>query len=322
MERLFLGIDTSNYTTSAAVCTGEYKVLLNYKRLLEVAEGEHGLRQSDAVFQHIKALPEASAKASEYLADSPAAVGVSYAPRNAEGSYMPCFLAGISAAEFAAVSAGVPLYRFSHQQGHVMAALASACGFDGDRINSYLSAPFLAFHVSGGTTDLLLAEPSEEEIIRISRIGGTLDLNAGQVIDRTGVMMGFRFPAGASLDQSAMEYSGKIVKGHVSVHGTNCNLSGLENLAKERWEKTGDVSEVSAFVLGFISDTLEKLTLNAFDVYGRLPVVFAGGVMSSRYIRGRLGEYGVFASPEFSSDNAAGTALLTAFKFSKNTDRR
>ncbi|MBO6052618.1 MAG: peptidase M22, partial [Clostridia bacterium] len=314
---MILGIDTSNYTTSAALVDREGSVLLNAKILLPVKEGERGLRQSDAVFHHVRNLPEAARLIGEVLAAHPddplAAVGVSETPRDAEGSYMPCFLAGVSAAEMTARTQGVPLFRFSHQAGHVMAALTSACRNGGADREEMLSGPFYAFHVSGGTTDLLLVQPGEERIFSIGEIGGSKDINAGQAVDRVGVMMGFPFPAGPSLDQAAQEALAagvKPMRAPVAVDGTRCNLSGLENRAAALWQQTGDRAAVSLFVLDFLARTLEAMTKNAFAVYGPLPVIYAGGVMSSQTVRRTLGQYGLFADAAFSADNAAGIAWL------------
>ena len=316
MSALFLGIDTSNYTTSAALADGEGRILLNKKLPLPVREGERGLRQSDAVFHHVKNLPEAARAVRDTLSaledPSLTAVGVSSVPRDAEGSYMPCFLAGVSAAEMAAGSMGVPLYRFSHQAGHVMAAVSSVCASGGETWAAWLETPFLAFHVSGGTTDLLLAEPDEERVFRITQIGGSKDLNGGQTVDRTGVRMGMAFPCGAEMDRTALTFAGSFPVARVSVEGTFCCLSGLENKASALWESTKDAAAVSAFVLDFIGRTLALMTDNARERYGDLPVIYAGGVMSSLYIRRILSSRGAFADPAYSSDNAAGIACLTA----------
>ena len=225
---------------------------------------------------------------------------------------MPCFLAGCSAAEMAAAAAGVPLYRFSHQAGHVMAAVNSVSREENADHIDYLGAPFLAFHVSGGTTDLLYVSPDPDKVFRIERIGGSKDINAGQAIDRTGVRMGMAFPAGAEMDRAAMGFDGDLPKQKLSVEGTFCCLSGLENKAADLWESTGDAAAVSAYTLGFIGRTLLALTENARAAYGDLPVIYAGGVMSSAYVRRILGESGAFAEAVFSSDNAAGTACLAA----------
>lgn len=313
--KLFLGIDTSNYTTSAALCDSKGQVLLNAKAPLPVREGERGLRQSDAVFHHVKNLPAVSEKVGEVLEcmdGEIAAVGCSFTPRDAEGSYMPCFLSGKAAAEMTSSALRVPLYGVSHQAGHVMAALHSACERNGLDKSAIMEKMFIAFHVSGGTTDVLLCEPDDERIFKITQIGGTRDINGGQAIDRTGVRMGFSFPCGAEMDKAAIEYSGRPEKAKLSVDGLFCNLSGLENKASQLFERNGDISETSAFTFDFIARTLEKITLNAKEIYGDLPVIYAGGVMSSKYISAILGKYGYFAEAAYSADNAVGVALLAA----------
>ena len=321
MNRLFLGIDTSNYTTSSALCDGQGKILLNAKVPLPVKEGERGLRQSDAVFHHTKNLPECAAAVKGTLSNvdgALTAVGCSYAPRDAVGSYMPCFLSGVASAEFVSAATGIPLYKFSHQAGHIMAALASACDNNGISRESIMNSRFIAFHVSGGTTDVLLCEPDEERIFSITQVGGTRDINGGQAIDRTGVLMGLSFPCGAEMDKAALTYAGKVRKDALSVKGTWCNLSGLENKAAALYKECWDIAETSAYTLTFIGRTLEKITQNTLAEYGDMPVIYAGGVMSSQYIRRTLQKYGMFADAQYSSDNAVGTALLTAELYRRN----
>lgn len=327
---LFIGIDTSNYTTSAALCDETGRILLNRKIPLPVKEGERGLRQSDAVFHHVKGIPEAAESLREalsaFLKDGYriGCIGYSAYPRDNEGSYMPCFLSGKAAAEFASALLGVPAYAFSHQAGHVMAALASACDNSGSDIGEMMRNPFLAFHVSGGTTDVLLCRPGSAKgrLFEIEQVGGTGDINAGQAIDRCGVLMGIHFPCGAEMDLAALRFEGKVRRDKISVDGTRCNLSGLENKSAAMYRETGSVEETSAYVLDFIGRTLEKITLNALEIYGDMPVIYAGGVMSSAYIKMRLGQYGYFASPQYSSDNASGTVLLAREKYfsERNSD--
>lgn len=316
--RLFLGIDTSNYTTSAALLDENGNVMLNFRKLLPVKEGERGLRQSDAVFHHTKAMPEAAEAVRKVLMETGgeiAAVGCSVTPRDCEGSYMPCFLTGEASASMVSSALGVPLYRFSHQAGHIAAALRSACEISGTDETEIASSKFVAFHVSGGTTDLLLCSPDELHGFDIKLLGGTTDLNAGQAIDRTGVKLGLKFPAGAEMDKAALAYEGVLPPFRVSVKGLECSLSGLENKAADMMNRNCGIPEISAFVLSYIAKTLEKMTDAALDAVGDVPVLYAGGVMSSGYIKRILNKRGIFADPSCSADNATGTARLAMMRY-------
>ena len=250
MRNVYLGIDTSNYTTSTAVLHERDKSVVQQKKLLPVKQGELGLRQSDAVFHHTQQIPDLldALWSDDYV---PKAVGVSVKPRDAEGSYMPCFSVGAGIARVVAKTHGIPLYSFSHQSGHIGAALYGAGRLD------LLSHPFIAFHVSGGTTEAVLVRPDKERIFTAEIVSCSLDLKGGQAVDRVGVMLGLSFPAGKELEQLAL-----------------------------------------------------------LQTYGNLPLLFAGGVMSNSIIRQALTEkYGAcFAPPEYSADNAAGIAVLTAMK--------
>ena len=303
----YLGIDTSNYTTSAAVLDAEGRVIVNAKRPLPVAAGACGLRQSDAVFAHIKNIPSLMEEIRPCLQGGAlTAIGVSEAPRRAVGSYMPCFLAGVAAAEAAAAAADVPLYRFSHQCGHLAAALLSS-----GRL-SLLGEPFGAFHVSGGTTEVLYVSAFAPDGFSVKLMGGTADLNAGQLIDRVGVMLGLTFPCGPALEALAEGCRIRVPRYRTSVRGLEANFSGLQNQAEKLWRETGDASLVAAYTLDAIAEILAALTGGLLEAYGSVPIIYAGGVMCNKRIRARLSPLGdtAFAEPAFSADNAAGIALL------------
>lgn len=316
-RKLFIGIDTSNYTTSCAVCDESGRVLANIKKMLPVADGERGLRQSDAVFHHTKNLPYCMDQLKVALSELDfeyeiAAIGVSSTPRDSEGSYMPCFLTGVAAAHSLSAISGAPIYEFSHQGGHIRAAIYSS-GND-----ELLKCKFGAFHVSGGTTDLLLVEPRDIGF-DITRIGGTLDMNAGQAIDRTGVLMGLSFPCGREMEGLANQFDGEIKGVSVSVKGLDCNLSGLENKASKLYLETQDMSHTSAYVFEFVGKTLYKLSENFRAEYGNIPLLYAGGVMSNGRIKAKLSKLDgtFFSEPQFSADNAAGISLLAKDKYFK-----
>lgn len=307
----YLGVDTSNYTTSAAVYVSEENRIYQTKKLLPVKEGELGLRQSDAVFHHTKQLPEMIEQLfGENSIAMPKTVTASARPRNIEGSYMPCFLCGEGFARSYAAVTGAKLYTTSHQIGHILAALYSA-----DRLD-LVNERFIAFHVSGGTTDCLLCEPNDECVLRISEIGTSLDLKAGQAVDRTGVMLGLRFPCGAELEKLAMN-ANKHFKAKPVLKDGNCCLSGLENKCGNMLDSGESPENIAKYCLDFIAETILAMTDHAIDKYGELPLVFAGGVMSDVIIRDRIiSRYpsASFAQPQFSCDNAAGVAIYGYLK--------
>jgi len=290
-----LGIDTSNYTTSVALYDGCQ--VIQRKRPLGVKPGQLGLRQADALFQHTVQLPELLEDLLH--GEEITSIGVSNRPRAAEGSYMPCFLAGLSVARGIAAAMNIPLYRYSHQQGHLAAALFSAGRMD------LLRGEFLALHVSGGTTELLLVQPN----LRAQILGGTADLNAGQLVDRVGVMLGFDFPAGKALDELAQ--GGKLPrKINPKVEGTACHFSGLENQCGQLRREGIAPEDIARYCLESIAAALTKL-IDAAKV--NLPLVCSGGVCCSEILRTRFKERypeANFAAPEFSADNAAGAAIL------------
>lgn len=313
---LFCGIDTSNYTTSAALCDEDGNIVANIKIPLPVKPGERGLRQSDAVFAHIKNLPEITLKLKDAIGNrSLTAVAVSSKPRDAEDSYMPCFLSGVSAAGMLAAGADVPLYHTSHQQGHIMAAYATS-GAEKDKIIQQYGS-FIAFHVSGGTTECVLVSKGSNDEFSIELLGGTADLNAGQAIDRVGVALGIKFPCGPAMEELAKNYQGQIKGLKTSVNDYLCNFSGLENNSLRMINSGVAKEEVCAYVFEFIAKTLKKLALNAREKHGDLPIIWAGGVMSNSIIKSRLTELGnvYFTEPQYSADNAAGVALICRKKY-------
>lgn len=303
---MYLGFDTSNYTTSVALFNGND--IVQVKKLLQVKAGERGLRQSDAVFQHTVNMPEILAEL-EYDKSNIDAVAVSTRPRNIEKSYMPCFMVGKGIADAVSKFTSSKLYYTSHQVGHILAALYSV-----DRLD-LINQKFIAFHVSGGTTEALLVTPDKEEIVKAQIIAQSLDLKAGQAIDRTGVFLGLDFPCGKELDRLSL-LSDKSYKIKPSMKGLDCSLSGVENKAKTMIEKGESAQDISKFVLSYISASLEKMTELLLEKYGDLPLVFAGGVMSNTLIKTNITNKfsAYFAKPEFSCDNAVGVAIYAYLK--------
>lgn len=305
---LTLSFDTSNYTTSVALFDSTTNTALHRRRLLPVKEGEQGLRQSDALFLHTAALGELTeALLQEAGQVCITRVAVSAAPRRVQGSYMPCFLAGLSCARATAAALQVPLIHLSHQEGHIGAGLFSA-----DRMDLLTAGPFLALHLSGGTSELLEVQ-GESDGLRIDRLSSTLDISAGQLIDRVGVQMGMRFPCGRELD--ALSLNGKSPKKpRVSLKPEGFHLSGFENQAAQMLAGGEPPENVACYILDAIGDTLDALFERLSSAQQIMPLLLVGGVMANTLLRERFSRRNgtVFASTELSSDNAVGTAVLGA----------
>lgn len=304
-----LGLDTSNYTTSAALLDTDSGNVIQAKKLLPVKKGELGLRQSDAVFHHTKQLPAMLKELFDSLSVTPDAIGVSVKPRNIDRSYMPCFLCGEGLADSISALNGIPVYKTSHQIGHILAALYSAKKLE------LVNKRFIAFHVSGGTTDCLLVEPDNETVLKITEIGTSLDLKAGQAVDRVGLMLGLDFPCGNQVESLA-EKCIKKYKIKPMLKNGNCCLSGVENKCRKMLDDGENRENIAMFCLQYIYSAICGMADYSIECNGKLPIVFAGGVMSNKIIRRQIeNKYeAYFAEPAFSCDNAVGTAVFAALK--------
>lgn len=328
-----LGLDTSAYTTSAAIVDHEGRVLADVRRVLEVREGDRGLRQSQALFQHIVNLPEVLEEAFRIFRTAApekriAAVSVSSRPRPEEGSYMPVFLGGGSAGGGIAAALGVPRYEFSHQEGHIAAAAGALD--EGKRR--------MAFHLSGGTGEIITINGCRPEKI----VGGTLDISFGQLLDRTGVACGLSFPCGAEMDRIAMTNRDRVawrmsgrgkrvyenpLLADIHVKGSRANLSGIETACQRAASR--EAMEVLIPELFFrISDAIRQMISEASSQTGLEEMILVGGVAASGFLReelaGQAGNRNVtlrFGEPAYSSDNAVGTARLGMRQFLLDTDR-
>lgn len=308
MRSLYLGLDTSNYKTSAGIYCPEDGSFRACGKLLEVPLGSLGLRQSDALFQHVRQLAEQVGLACRELNGQIRAIGYSARPRDLENSYMPCFLAGQCAAQCMAAALGVPAYAFSHQQGHLAAAALSV-----DKLE-LLKAPFLAWHLSGGTTELLRVTPSDERILRAEIIGGTDDISAGQLIDRVGVELDMPFPAGPYVEQAALRSSAEDFF-RVKVREGSFSLSGVQNQYQARLQKGESRENVCRFVLLTVAHTIVQATRNVRKMQ-KLPVMISGGVSVCSLVQQVFaGEPDLwFAQKGLGGDNAVGVAVLASMR--------
>lgn len=300
-EQLFLGFDTSNYKTSVAICGQDGRILANLRRFLNVKLGQRGLRQSEALFQHVCNLPELTEEVREICRDGKiAAVACSSRPRPVEGSYMPVFLSGQGAARQTAALMDVPYYEFSHQEGHIEAVRFRTPLEYTDR--------FVSFHFSGGTTEAILVEGQKYTIV-----GGSWDISFGQLLDRVGVSLGMEFPCGAEMDAIACSSeSTEVLKlPKVRAKGGWIHLSGIETHCQRILEKTDREVLIQA-LFQEITSAIRDMTEQIARKHHVSDFLFAGGVSASEYVRKNLElPYRIiFGDPELSSDNAVGIALL------------
>ena len=324
MNRYYLGIDTSNYRTSVALINTDGKLIAQKAVLLDVPEGKRGLRQSEAFFLHSNRLPAYIEELfSGILPSEILAIGVSERPRRIEGSYMPCFLAGVNAAREIAASLGIPLYGFSHQEGHAAAVIESG--------GEIPASELLFFHLSGGTTEALICAPDNAGY-KMSIVGGTKDISIGQLLDRFGVAMGMPFPSGAFLDDMAYDFLEKTEFNVSGLQKTGIipklktddgyfNLSGAETRLMKYAADTSSIPKehIAAELFAAISDLLIRETLYLNSKYGTEITYMAGGAASSRTFRTLVTKEhhtGIrFGDPGLSGDNAVGTALLAKRRY-------
>ena len=299
-----IGFDTSCYTTSVAILDTNGGLLADCRRMLTVKPGGRGLAQSEMVFQHTRNLPAVLEEALAKVGGVPAAIGTSSCPRPLPDSYMPAFLVGSGFARALALSHRIPLYKLSHQENHILAGVWSAGGSLSDR--------FLAVHASGGTTEIVLVSKCKGAL-NIQLLGGSIDLQAGQLIDRIGVGLGLPFPAGRHLEKLSQDATGSI-RLPVSVSGLSVSFSGPASHAARLIQAGVEPAELARAAETCVAETVAQLISAAARSTGINDVLLAGGVMSNQFIRRYLQERLqhtanlFFPAPEFSPDNAVGAA--------------
>lgn len=307
-RKYFLGIDTSNYTTSVAVTDESAKVIANIQQVLPVKHGERGLRQSEALFHHVQNLPSLIEQVSNIVPDfsrNLSAIAVTTRPRPLADSYMPVFLGGLSIAKSIAAIKELDLYLLSHQENHLWAGIANAKGPS--------SSKFLAVHLSGGTSEILDVRLTKDYRFKIDILGGTTDLHAGQFIDRVGVAMGLNFPAGPELEQLALASTEKLTIPSYHKAG-KISYAGPESAALRMLGADHLHSDIAKAVLLNVGRSTVKLIKWAVEETKTTEVLLVGGVIANSLIKDLLREKFpklklYFAEPSYSRDNAVGAAI-------------
>ena len=311
MKRYYLGIDTSCYTTSCAIIDSDFHIVGEARKLLEVKPGERGLQQSNMVFQHTKALPKLMLELPQVPISG---IGVSGFPRREENSYMPAFMVGLGQGETLSHILNVPLHIFAHQENHILAALRD--------LEHIPTEPFLALHLSGGTTELVYCHYQGEGIFESQIVGGSKDLQGGQYVDRIGVAMGLPFPAGKHLEALALqttEYEplpSSVKDGWISFAGP---CSAAMRRTSEAMSDT-DKANLARAVFTSMGNALEKMITYHIKEKPVHTLIAVGGVMSNSLLRKRMETYCKrnhmtlhVAQPQYSVDNATGNAFGAAY---------
>ena len=296
---MILGIDTSNYTTSICV-VDENKIRFDLREMLTVKKGMKGLRQSEAFYQHIIKLPSMINKIKDQKLEG---ICVSSNPRRVNGSYMPCFKAGESIASILADTLHIPLHKTTHQEGHIEAGMYA---------NNNIPDTFICVHMSGGTTEILLCDKDHRGYIS-QIVGKTIDISAGQLIDRIGCMLGLDFPCGQKMDE--LYDCNKTMKLPISVNGADMSFSGVENQCKLYYERGFESISIIGGVFNCVAGSIMRAVKRAAYQYNIKDILFVGGVSASRNIRNMfLSEKDRlelnFAQDHLSGDNAVGVALI------------
>ena len=315
-RHLYLGLDTSAYTTSLALVDQEERLLFDSRLPLGVEKNSLGLRQSEAVFSHIKNLPLIWQGDSAFIKEHYlAAVAAATRPRPDDQSYMPVFKVSEAFGLFLAQTMGLKFLSSSHQEGHIYAGLWSA---------GLQSGRYLVLHLSGGTTEIVSAEEIRPGCLDIEILGGSADLNAGQYIDRLGLLMGLDFPAGPQLEKLAEE-SKEEIRLPVAVKDNLISFSGPASQAERMIDQGLNREDLARAIEVCIADSLisavDHILFKKDHFQGLLAV---GGVMSNMFIRERFmnnlkeldaGLDIYFADPAYTSDNAVGLAVQAARRF-------
>ena len=314
---MFIGIDTSNYTTSIAGVDARNTIIVDNRKILTVKKGQRGLRQSEAVFEHVRNIPELTACFASIpeIRKKVKAIGVSVSPRPQTGSYMPVFRVGYAIAKSYADLLQVPLYRFSHQEGHIRAALIGH-----EEVLDRINQPFLAVHLSGGTSEIVMVDPQAHTN---QIVGKTLDLNAGQLNDRIGVAMGCSFPAGKALEKLALISKRHDIKVASRLEGCDFHFSGQENYIHQLIDDGAEYSEIAYALFECIGRTIGRSINLLCEQYKVQFAVFSGGVMANSIVKETIRKrmkrqyHAVFAKPQYATDNSVGCAFLTKERFNQ-----
>ena len=326
---IILAIESSCDETAAAVCKDD-KILSNIIANQKVHEKYGGVvpeLASRAHMQNIVPVVEQAIKAAGIRINEIDAIAFTQSP-----GLIGALLVGSQFAKSMALALNKPLIAVHHMQAHVLANLIE------ERKPSF---PFLCLTVSGGHTQIVLAESP----VKMQVIGETLDDAAGEAFDKSAKLLGLPYPGGPLIDQYAKEGDPKrFIFPEPQIEDLNFSFSGLKTsvlyflqnagkstVFKEKFNATEE--EKQSFIKNNLADIcasiqqrivtilLNKLKKAAIQT-GITEICIAGGVSANSSLRNAFQQMGeqynwntYIPSFQYCTDNAAMIAITGYYKY-------
>jgi N6-L-threonylcarbamoyladenine synthase len=313
---IIFAIESSCDETSAAICK-DGKILSNFIANQKVHEQYGGVvpeLASRAHMQNIVPVVEAAFKQANMRPEEIDAVAFTQSP-----GLIGSLLVGSQFAKSMALALNKPLIAVHHMQAHVLSNLIP------ERKPSF---PFLCLTVSGGHTQIVLANsPTELKVI-----GETLDDAAGEAFDKSAKLLGLPYPGGPLVDKYAKEgNANKFSFAEPQIEGLDFSFSGLKTsilyfLQKEMKNDPDfvqkNLADLCASIQGRIISILLKKYKKAALQTGITDLCIAGGVSANSGLRTAFNQmcdqnkWNAYIPPfEYCTDNAAMIAITAYYKY-------
>ena len=314
-----LGIESSCDDTAAAVISDSV-ILSNVVASQSIHELYGGVVPELASREHQKLIfpvVEKVIKKAGITIDDLSAVAFTNGP-GLVGSLM----VGTSFAKSMSLALDIPLIAVNHMQAHILAH------FIDDPENDNPDFPFLALTISGGHTQIVkVNSPFEMQVL-----GETLDDAAGEAFDKSGKVIGLKYPAGPQIDKlSKAGDPNKYNFTKPKVDGLNFSFSGLktnflnfinkETRIDENFIKN-NLNNICASLQKVIVEILMDKLVMASKQTGIKTIVICGGVSANSEVRDKLKQNGEkygwkihIPKLSYTTDNAAMIAITGQLKF-------
>ena len=317
-----LGIESSCDDTAAAVIS-DYDILSNVVASQSIHELYGGVVPELASREHQKLiLPVVKKTLEEAKINTSDLSAIAFT--NGPG-LVGSLMVGTSFAKSMALALNIPLIAVNHMQAHILAH------FINDPGNKNPDFPFLALTISGGHTQIVRVDSYFEMV----ELGKTLDDAVGEAFDKSGKVIGLKYPAGPEIDKLSKKGDPKKFSfTKPKVNGLNFSFSGLktnflnfinkqvrinENFIQE------NLNDICASLQNVIVEILMEKIIMASKQTGINTIVICGGVSANSEIRDRLkvnsGKYNWnvhIPKISYTTDNAAMIAITGQLKYQNN----